>query len=245
MFRRIFSCGGLLLLAGAVLFATPGPGWARPGHGVGGHFGGAHFGGAHFGGGGFGGYHGGLYHGGYHYGYGGYHPYYGYHHYYRPSYGFYPYYGYGYYPYYNGYPYLWSGVTTDSGYADGYADVAPTYPDDTSVTAPAAGYQSYSLPATTLDQPDGIAHVTVNVPLDAQVWFDDTPTTSTGAVRQYDTPPLTPGTHYAYSVRARWNEHGHEVTQTQRVEVMVGAHVNVRFPAPAKTASQAPAATHG
>ena len=62
MFRRIFSCGGMLLLAAVALFAMPGSGWARGGHGGGGH-----------GGGGFGG-HGGFGYGGYHgFGYGGFH----------------------------------------------------------------------------------------------------------------------------------------------------------------------------
>jgi uncharacterized protein (TIGR03000 family) len=245
MFRRIISCGGLLLLAGAVLFATPGSGWARGGSFGGGHFGGAHIGGAHFAGARLGGYGGGIYHGGYHYGYGGYHPYYGYHHSYHAYSGFYPYYGYDYYPYYDAYPYVGSGVATDSAHGGDFGGVAPTYLGDTSVTVPDAGYQSYSPPATGTDQRNGIAHVTVNVPPDAKVWFDDTLTTSTGAVRQYDSPPLTPGTRYTYAVRARWNENGHEVTQMQRVEVTAGAHVNVRFPAPAKTTGQAPASTHG
>ena len=235
MFRRILACGGILLLAGAVLFATPGAGWARGGGhgGGGGHFGGGHFGGAHFGGGHFGGgYHGGFYHGGYH-------PYYGYHHDYN---GFYPYYGYGYYPYYD---YLWSGGAADSGYADGYADVGPTYLEDvTSATPPAATYQSYYPPATGAGRPDTVAQVTVNVPPDARVWFEGKPTTSVGAVRQFDSPPLTPDTRYVYDIKANWNENGHQVTQAQQVQVTAGAHVNVRFPAPPKTTGQASAATH-
>jgi uncharacterized protein (TIGR03000 family) len=232
MFRRIFSCGGLLLLAGAVLVATPGSGWARGGHGGGGHFGGGHFGGghfggAHFGGARFGGYRGGFYRGGYHYGYGGYrhsyYPYYGYGYYPYLGYGYYPYSGYGYYPYADAY----------SGYGSAYTDVAPSYLDGTaSVTPPASAYQSYYPATTGTSQPDNIAQVTVNVPPDAKVWFDDTLTTSAGAVRQFDSPPLTPGAWYSYDVKASWNENGHEVTQAQRVDVTAGGHVNVRFPTP-------------
>ena len=230
MFRRIFSFSGLLLLSGAVFFVTPGSGWAGGVHFGGAHFGGAHIGAAHFGG----------YHGGYHSGYGGYHPYYGYHDYYHPSYG------YGYYPYYGGYPYLWSGLATDPGYGGDYAQVAPTYLDDTtSVSPPATGYQSYYAPATRTDQPDGIAHITVNVPPDAKVWFDDTPMTATGSIRRFDSPGLTPGSRYSYDIKASWKENGHEVTQAQRVEVSDGARVNVRFPAPPKTTGQASDATHG
>ena len=36
--------------------------------------------------------------------------------------------------------------------------------------------------------------------------------------------------------RARWNESGHEVTQTQQVQVTPGDHVNVQFPVPPTTA---------
>jgi uncharacterized protein (TIGR03000 family) len=81
---------------------------------------------------------------------------------------------------------------------------------------------------------DNTANVTVNVPADAQVWFDDNATTSTGGVRQYVSPPLTPGKGYTYEVRARWIDNGKEVTQTQQVEVRAGANVRVTFPAPAK-----------
>jgi uncharacterized protein (TIGR03000 family) len=87
-----------------------------------------------------------------------------------------------------------------------------------------------------MEQPDSIAHVTLKVPADAKVWFDDTLTTSSGAVRQYNSPPLTPSSQYTYDIKASWNENGHEMTQTQRVEVSAGAHVNVDFPVSPKTA---------
>lgn len=241
MFRKMVLYGGMLFLAGAVALATPGSGWARGGGG-GGHGGGGHFGGGHFGGGGFGGGHfGGGHFGGPHFvgSDGGFrHGGYGYHHYY-PYYGGY---GYGYYPYYDSYPSYGydsypdygSGVAADSGYDD-YASVTP----------PAAGYQSYYPAMTATAQPDRIAHVTLDVPADAKVWIEDKPTTSTGAVRRYDSPPLTPDSQYTYHVRARWNENGHEVTQTQDVGVTAGAHVSVSFPAAPKAAEQASAAKKG
>jgi uncharacterized protein (TIGR03000 family) len=231
MFRRIFRCGGLLLLAGVVLLATPGPGWARPGR----------FGGARFGG--FGGYRGGFYRGGYR-------PFYGYGRLYRPSYGFYPYYGYGFYPYYDyGYysdyawdPYLQAAATWPSVLSNGSAEVTPVYPEvETSGTTLTTGYQSSSPPETGTGQPDGVARITVIVPPAAEVSFDDTMTLSKGAVRQYDSPPLTPGTRYTYDITASWNENGRDVTQTQRVEVTAGANVTVRFPAPPGTTGQAAA----
>ena len=72
--------------------------------------------------------------------------------------------------------------------------------------------------------------VTVNVPAGTQLWFDGKATTTTGSVRLFDSPPLTPGSRYSYEVRARWSENGHEVTQTQQVVVSAGAHVDVKFP---------------
>jgi uncharacterized protein (TIGR03000 family) len=234
MLRKMVSYGGMLLLAGAAIFATPGPGRAQ--HGGGGHGGGGHFSGGSIGGGHFGGYHGGFYHGGYHSGYYHSYPHYGYHRYY-PSYGYY-------YPSYGTYPYVWSSPAYGSGSYGSYADVTPSYPDGyTSVTPPAASYQSFYPPAT--DQPDTSAHISVNVPAGARLWFDGTATTATGPVRAFSSPPLTPGHWYTYEVRARWDEDGHEVTQTQQVELTAGAHVNVNFPVPPKTAGQASAVKKG
>jgi uncharacterized protein (TIGR03000 family) len=263
MFRNLFSFGGALVLTGAAVLLTAGASEAAP-HGGGGHGGGFHAGGFHSGGGfhaggfhpgggfhaggfhpgGFGGYHSGGYRGGYHYGY----PHYGYGGGYRHYYPRYGYYGYGAYPFYGSYlynnyldsPYYASGGGYDTGTYGYDGGIAPYYPDDyTAVTPPDAGYPAYSPLATGTDQPDTIAHVSVKVPADAQVWFDDTQTTSTGPVRQFDSPPLSPGSQYSYEIRARWNDNGHEVTQTQHIGVTAGAHVNVSFPVASKTGDQA------
>jgi uncharacterized protein (TIGR03000 family) len=253
MFRRMLFCSGLLLLAGAVVLVTPGLGQAQHGgggHGGGGHGGGGHgggFGGGHFGGGHFGGGHfGGSHFGGGHFpgSFGGArfggsrggvysHPHYGGHH-----YGYYPY-------YYGGYPYLWSGADYGLGYYGSYGTEAPSYYGDgdtssyydggTSVTPPATGYPSYYpsvtlAPETGLPQTDNPAGVTVKVPADAEIWFEGTKMTTKGSIREFQSPPLTPGSRYTYEVRARWKENGHEVTQTQEVAVTAGAHVNVSFP---------------
>jgi uncharacterized protein (TIGR03000 family) len=221
MFRKAISYGGMLLLVGATLFATPGSVWAQRGGGHGG--GGGRFGGAHFGGS-----HGGAFRGGYQYGYHPYNNHYGFR-----SYGYSPY-------YYNYYPYLGSGSAYDSGYSGSSADMTPYYSEgDTSVAPPAVGYQSFYPPATA--QPDTTAHVTAHVPAGAQLWFEGTLTTSTGPVREFASPPLTAGGRYTYDVRARWNENGQEATQTQQVEVTPGAHVDVNFPGPPKPTGQASA----
>ena len=74
------------------------------------------------------------------------------------------------------------------------------------------------------------ARVTVRLPDDARLWFENTPTKSTGAVREFSSPPLTPGMQYAYTVRATWTDNGKEVTQMQHVAVTAGTKVTVDFP---------------
>jgi len=225
MIRKALALGGPLLVALAI-FAMPGVGQAQPrgGGGFGGGRGGGGgpgmgFGGGHFGGGpgmGFGGGPGMGFGGGPHFGggfYGGGYPGYGYNHY---GYGgYHPYGGYSTYPSY--------------GYSS-YPYSAYVYPSDGSISTYSSGYYSPSVGVTPATQSDNSAHVTVNVPADAQVLFDGSPTTSTGPVRQFTSPSLEPGKSFTYKVEARWNENGREMNQTQSVSVTAGSHVNVNFP---------------
>jgi uncharacterized protein (TIGR03000 family) len=260
MIRQALSFGGLLLLTGAAALATPSLSLAQRGGGHGGggfHGGGFHGGGFHgggFHGGGFhgGGFHGGGFHGsGFHGGFhgGGFrfgHPGFGFRHfggfgYYPYSYGYYPY-SYGYdYPYsYGTYPDVGSGLAHDPGYSSPYGYVTPdSAGGTTSVAPPAITSQSLYSPVSAAAPADTLAHVTVKVPADARVWFENTPTTSTGPVRQFDSPPLAPGQRYTYEVRATWSENGQEVTQTQRVGITAGARVEVDFPVKPASAGQA------
>jgi uncharacterized protein (TIGR03000 family) len=234
MLRKMFSFGGMLFLVGAALLLTTGAVQARGGgHGGGGHGGGFH-GGGHIGGyhGGYGGgYRGGYYHGGYGRGY-------GYRHYYGGSY---PFYG-----SYNYYPYLYGGGGSYS-LENAYADDTPLLNDNVTYDSGYRGlspqeYQAYAqaAPASNARPPapiDTLAHLTVRVPADAKIWIDGTATTSTGAVRQFESPPLTPGS-YGYDIKASWNENGRGVTQTQHVQVTAGTHINVAFPTTAQTAAK-------
>ena len=228
MLQKMFSLAGMLLLSGAAFLMTTGAVQARGGgHGGGGHGGGGHGGGFHGAGqfGGFrGGYHGGYWHGGYgrgfdfrHY-YGGYYPYYGYY----PNYGYHPYYG-GSYSLENAYaddtPLLGDGITYDSGYQG-------LSPQEYQAYAQAGKVSNTPAPV----QPDTTAHLAVKVPVDAEVWVEGRKTNSTGSAREFQSPPLTPGARYSYEIRARWNENGHQVDQTQQVEVTAGAHIDVTFP---------------
>ena len=85
--------------------------------------------------------------------------------------------------------------------------------------------------ASASTEPSGSpAHLTLRVPADAAVYVNDLPTTSTGAVRTYTSPPLLPGLTYTYTVRARWLENGRFVTQTRDVVISAGAQITTSFP---------------
>jgi len=235
----MFGYCGTLLVVSTVILGTPNLGLARGGHGGGGFggggfHGGGGFSGAHFGGGGghfggispggmgFSGLRNGQLHDGRLPGRNEFRAY-------RPDYGIYgyPYYGaYGfdtYNPYYyDTYPYADSSPTYDS------YDMADGSNGGTTVASPS--------PA------DNETHMTVNVPADAQILVDGVPMTSTGPVRHFHSPPLTPGRDYSYNVEARWNDNGKEVTKTQKVSVSAGSHPTVNFPVARETAPQMSAA---
>jgi uncharacterized protein (TIGR03000 family) len=246
-------------LTAAVLLFAAGPAAAQHGHGGGGHGGGGHAGGGfHGGGGGFhgaahvGSFHAGGFHGAAHVG--GFHGtgrvgsfnrgFYGYNHYgYYPRsnayrhLGYYPgFYGLGYYPNYNYYPYYGSGYTYAPNYyspeyysglgTNDYAYTEPTVPD-TSSYYPPADVQQNTAPA------DNKAHVRLTVPAAAEVWFDGSKTSQAGPTREFVSPALTPGTDFAYEIRARWLENGQPVDQTRKVIVRAGTWTTVDFTSPA------------
>ncbi len=226
MFRKTLSVGGILLLAGAMILIAPTAVRAQHGgHGGGGHGGG--FGGGHYSGGGHvagvGGYHGAGHYGGGYYG----------NHYYGGRYyggfgrwgGYYPYYG-----YYGGYP--------DYG-SYGYA--VPSYADPAITIAPSTdAYQAFYPPANPATPSDMHAYITVKAPADARIWIQNSLMTSSGAVREFVSPPLTRGVEYTYTILARWNENGHEVTRKQEVDVQAGSHAEVDFLAGSANAETTP-----
>jgi len=239
----IAKLGAPAVALAAFLFAAPaglaqhhgGGGHASGGHASGGHASGGHWsggGGAYRGSGayrgGYGGYgrgyYGGYgrgYYGGYGRGwYGGYYPWWGlglgwgY-----PSYS----YGSGYYPY-------------DYGYNSGYGYPDYSYPD---YSAPGY-YGNYGPNYSTLQAPpamDNVAQIVVNVPSDAEVWFEGQKMTQSGSVRSFVSPTLPPGKDFVYHVKARWMENGREVEQTRTLDVQAGSRASVNFTAPAPNRS--------
>jgi uncharacterized protein (TIGR03000 family) len=79
---------------------------------------------------------------------------------------------------------------------------------------------------------DRAARVRVTVPAgDAEIWFQGQKTKRTGKVREFQSPPLTPGVNYTYEIRARWRDGDRSITQTRTVPVRAGQHVQVDFTA--------------
>jgi uncharacterized protein (TIGR03000 family) len=77
--------------------------------------------------------------------------------------------------------------------------------------------------------PNRVAHLNVQVPANAQVWIEGVKTTQTGTSRQFQSPPLTPGTNYSYEVRAHWMANGQPVDRTRNVSVHAGGQVLVNM----------------
>jgi uncharacterized protein (TIGR03000 family) len=211
------------LLAAAALSLSPGTATAAP-RGGGGHAGHVGGGGGWHGGGG-GGWHGGggnWYGGGYrHGGWGGWgvgigigYPGYGYGGYGSGYYG-----GYGYSPYYYNGDVVYDTYPSYAGPSNYYYN-APVYGGMT----PDYGYGAASA------VPSNVARVRVIVPEGAKVWFDGAETQQSGTVRMFESPALTPGREYTYSIKAQWRDaDGKEVTRTKPVDVRANGQAGVDF----------------
>jgi len=129
------------------------------------------------------------------------------------------YYGSGYY----GSPYSYGGRGYYYSSPSYYYESAPSYYYSDSVTQvpPTEVRQaSYSDPST--------ASVTVLVPAaDAQVWFNDAPTSQRGMERLFHTPSLQQGG--TYTIKARWTENGRTMDQQRQVQVQPGQSITVNF----------------
>ena len=245
MVRQCYSIGRVVaLLTAALLFSSGtslaaghgggghgGGGHGGGGHGGGGHGGGGHGGGGHGGGGGF--HNGGFHNGGFHNG--------GFHH-----HGFYPgFYGFGLglglgyglgYPWYYG-NYYTGGYYSPAYYDNGYDYAPPAYSPNyyPYAGAPATAATPYSYPSVA-PVPDSSAvpnenaiYVRVQVPPDADVWFDGQKTSQKGPVRFFESPPVDPGRQYVYHIRARWNQDGSVVDQTREANVWAGDKFSIDF----------------
>jgi uncharacterized protein (TIGR03000 family) len=141
-------------------------------------------------------------------------------------------------------------------YAPWYANPGfwPYYFPEPNISGPPSGYNSpgpsssdladnrdhfaptyavlYTAPAITVS-PSGVgdsaARLDLIVPSDAEVWIEGVQTKQTGGFRRFVSPPLEPGTRYAYDVHARWSRDGQVMDQVHQVTVRAGDLVRIDF----------------
>lgn len=106
----------------------------------------------------------------------------------------------------------------------GYTERANPPPNPTIVSA---APERYTVVVNLLPQkPQGVSPNIVvlmaHLPEHAQVWFNGQATKAQGKVRYFESPPLTPGKQYFYSMRVVWHENGKWVHQMERVPVQAG-----------------------
>jgi uncharacterized protein (TIGR03000 family) len=77
------------------------------------------------------------------------------------------------------------------------------------------------------DPAEGVVYIDVQVPANAEVWFESQKMSQTGTSRRFVSPPIPAGTTHAYSIRARWTEDGQEVEKTRRVLIQAGDYLSV------------------
>jgi uncharacterized protein (TIGR03000 family) len=116
--------------------------------------------------------------------------------------------------------YEWSGRRT--GYSGGRMTGYPPF------SSPQIG-SNYSNVRRSSAGAETVASISVSVPADAEIWFDDAKTTQSGALRQFVSPPLTAGATYFYELKARWTEDGKAVTRSRRIAAHAGEVIDVSF----------------
>ena len=135
----------------------------------------------------------------------------------------------GYYRPWN-YPYDWSSLP-NNGYAFPARPLHPLFHRGpiTADPLPNLDLVPDDMPVVTTPAP---AHIIVQAPPDAELWFDGNLTKQTGTERNFVTPTLNPGKNYSYAVRVRWMQNGKAVEQFQMATVQAGGQARVQFPQP-------------
>jgi uncharacterized protein (TIGR03000 family) len=84
-------------------------------------------------------------------------------------------------------------------------------------------YQLYvnTLPVQRTDDPNA-AFIVAHVPQNATVWLQDKAMPNNGSPRFYQSPPLSPGRNYVYTVRVAWTQDNKVVSESHDFTVRAG-----------------------
>lgn len=83
--------------------------------------------------------------------------------------------------------------------------------------------------------PTNAARITVILPAEAKLLVDDVVCPLTSDVRSFNTPTLQSGTSYFYVMKMEVEKDGRTITESRRVRMVAGQHVEVNFNVPAET----------
>ena len=70
---------------------------------------------------------------------------------------------------------------------------------------------------------------TLLVPAGAELWIQGVKMQETGMNRRFETPPVSPGQEYTYTLKAEVTRNGEVFAETREVKLRAGAKVNVDF----------------
>ena len=73
------------------------------------------------------------------------------------------------------------------------------------------------------------SRIRLRLPADAELLINGKKTTSTGSVREFETPNLDPDRVYPYLLLARWTENGIAVEKRLKVRALSGNRATVNF----------------
>jgi uncharacterized protein (TIGR03000 family) len=121
-----------------------------------------------------------------------------------------------------------SGPSSIGSYTPNYQ---PTYvnpmPPSTGIYSSVGRVSYYSPPATIEASTKRPARINLLVPADAKIWFDESQTNQTGAVRSFESPPLPGDRDYNYQVRIQWKRDGKDVSEARKIIVHAGEVINL------------------
>ncbi len=151
-------------------------------------------------------------------------------------------------PFVFGYPYLY-GYYNYPGYYYGYPSYYSSYPSDYYASYP-SNYYAYGGPDYGEQLPPqqyvvsrpvaDVARLEVRLPdPQANIWVQGKEISSSGAVRQFQSPQLEPMHRYTYTIKAEWNENGNLTSDERKVSVQADTQSVVDFTKPAPTAADA------